>query len=156
MFDLLSERSVYHLPESDLADLIEIAAENTMMASGLARNILELNGIRTQSQGCDYIVMFNGGAHENETISKMEKSEKSVLVYPNPSNKIVTFSLSGDFEGARIQILDTKGAIVWNKSINSMVTRINWDHTASATGIYFYRILQDGGYHRYGKIVIQR
>ncbi len=100
--------------------------------------------------------MFNGGAHENGTISKTVKTEKSVIVYPNPSHEMLTFRLIGDFEGAAIQLVNTNGTVVWNRNVADKETSIDWNHTSLPTGIYFYRIVQNGDAIKEGKLIIQR
>ncbi len=81
--------------------------------------------------------------------TKEEKTNKSILVYPNPSHSRV---FSPSFEGANIEILSLDGSVLKQ-----------WDHYTSnsisledlASGNYFIKVLSDNKLF-YQKIIIQK
>ncbi|MBX7241268.1 MAG: T9SS type A sorting domain-containing protein [Bacteroidia bacterium] len=69
----------------------------------------------------------------------------SGTVYPNPFNSVV--NLVGDFETGNIafEVIDTKGSLVWNQSLEIPQGRqlFTFDLSRLAGGIYFLRVKQN-------------
>jgi GH25 family lysozyme M1 (1,4-beta-N-acetylmuramidase) len=78
------------------------------------------------------------------------------MVYPNPNNGTFTVSIGGsNIEKMQLSVYDALGQMVYNTIVNSGNTQV--DIGNKATGIYFYRIMNEAGDKLIGdgKLVVQ-
>lgn len=75
------------------------------------------------------------------------KSKQAIDVYPNPATDIISFRIT---ENAEITITDLQGKSLINKAISSFNNTISLNNLS--TGLYIYRIVQNGNVTQTGKI----
>jgi hypothetical protein len=75
------------------------------------------------------------------------KSKQSIAVYPNPATDIINFGVS---DNAEIAIADLQGKLLINKAIGRFDNSISLKNLSS--GMYIYRIVQNGNIIQTGKI----
>ncbi|MCK9613703.1 MAG: M1 family aminopeptidase [Bacteroidales bacterium] len=75
-----------------------------------------------------------------------EKTTKNQIltVYPNPSNKIFTFSFLIK-EKARLEIYDISGKEIFKMSLQKNRTSFSWDAASYPQGTYFARLISENG-----------
>ncbi|MFZ6052821.1 T9SS type A sorting domain-containing protein [Halocola ammonii] len=99
-----------------------------------------------------YLVKTNSSGTLN--ISSPESTRSKTSVYPNPfSNSATIFlSLSAD-KRFDLQVLDSHGKIV--RSLENVPYRHTFDRGKLNSGIYYYKVLEDGSFYDSGKFIIQ-
>lgn len=80
-----------------------------------------------------------------------------ISVYPNPSNGFISLKLDENTFVSRLLIEDTRGEVVYQKSVNSILESNSIDLSQLANGIYFLDIiLKDQSQNIKTKIVINK
>ena len=74
----------------------------------------------------------------NVTVGINEFADKTITLYPNPASDQLFFNIDPLFNGV-IQIIDTKGVVVFQSQYDSENSYINCSHLSS--GLYFVRFL---------------
>ncbi len=82
------------------------------------------------------------------------QSNQGVHVFPNPSNRFVTFRLPAWTTDTTIEVMDAGGRVVWQQQMTA--NTVVWEHGHLPQGVYFYRIFQQGESIQEGKVVVQR
>ncbi len=82
------------------------------------------------------------------------QSNQGVHVFPNPSNRFVTFRLPAWTTDTTIEVMDAGGRVVWQQQMTA--DAVVWEHGHLPQGVYFYRIFQQGESIQEGKVVVGR
>lgn len=141
----------------DEIQTFEEYANANLPVSGMAKSILNFNGIKTSHH---YVEPLPGGESlGKKSIAVEEEKEKQVediLLYPNPNNGsfILEGSLKDNQSSGNLVITDIAGKVVYKNSINGNTFRkaIFLD---SSTGIYLYYIEANNEIIHRGKIAVK-
>lgn len=76
--------------------------------------------------------------------------DTNILIYPNPSNDIFTFSNLK--KGDKLEIQNAIGQIVYTATINDSILNVNLKNYEK--GIYFYKIENNSRSLKSGKIIL--
>ncbi len=101
-------------------------------------------------------IIFKLDANNNvsTTVSELSSTKELISVYPNPSNGVFTFQLSGINGPSWVEIYNVMGQKVYTRSINS-TTEINLSNQPN--GVYFYRVLtRESSLMGEGKMVVEK
>ena len=114
-------------------------------------NFREVNGDTIK-----FVAQWVGGSYVDTCgtavgIPEAQTLSSSVLVYPNPSNTIITFQFSND-ASREIIITDQLGREIWRQESNDNAISISVSDFAD--GIYFYSIQDAEGSKANGKFVV--
>jgi len=85
-----------------------------------------------------------------------QKAVYSVKTYPNPADQLVTFEFETAIpsEKSELAIYNSQGKVVYRNSIFSLHELI-WDTSTEKSGIYFYRVMNEGRLLASGKIILK-
>jgi len=101
------------------------------------------------TNGTEGVFYTSNDAIKNET-------QRSVKVYPNPFTNRTTFYFSGkDQNSKEIIIYDVLGKKIDHVKVPSSSRKYELQKKNLKAGVYFYRILENGGISGLGKLVIQ-
>ncbi len=134
--DQISDTAVINISSSEwLSDIWADTAESYVGA------VLKIDGLALKS---------NLG-----TIVYKEKSDRSILFYPNPMKETGVFELSPELNlvGMQIAIYNVTGKMVRNISVSSAKVYINKNEFTS--GVYFYKLIQNSNILKTGKIIVE-
>ncbi len=152
------ERSVFELNESELASIEAIESSTSGFAERLAGMLLEANGIRnyevvpcslpTRLLALKPTALTNTQGHP--------KNGQTVICFPNPTNGLVQFDVSGlniEKLTLTLQITDALGKNLLQKEFESNKAKTTIDGRDWKSGIYFYRITDFQGIDISGKFI---
>ncbi len=92
---------------------------------------------------------INGGGSQS-TINNISNNP-SISIYPNPS--VGVFNFLSQVAISEITIYNVLGEVVYSEKVNS--NRIKMDLKNQPTGIYFYKITDENGVSKSGKIILE-
>jgi len=112
------------------------------------------NGVSYEVAVAPTDVMFNTLPVPNSDNS-VQPAQLGVNIYPNPTNQVVNFSLTGSSRSqSRVYIYNLKGQLIDSFSTSDSEFRWNADRNDKyANGIYFYKI-NNGNKSTRGKFII--
>lgn len=94
-------------------------------------------------QAFAYLYHEAGGIIDNTTGIEQELNTSNMLIYPNPSNGILTLENTSTLTSVTINILDVFGKTIFSKNYTTL-EKENIDLTHQATGIYFVALSSFG------------
>lgn len=84
------------------------------------------------------------------SIGGVENDTKKVMVYPNPFNNRLTIQVNESNSNSNFSLYDVTGKLVMQKTITQSNTSIDIN---VASGLYFYRFINDAGNVQTGKLI---
>ena len=104
----------------------------------------------------NYIYVVSNGVCPNDTsvieiqlqdCAGVDEYElKGFVLYPNPSNGVINIQYSGKGEDVKLDVVDTKGAIVWSKQILfNDGTKQTIDLSTVENGVYYINMTSKNG-----------
>ena len=115
----------------------------------------EFNEVHTYASDGLYDIELNavnvcGTSTVNKTIhvglvgvNGLSETSKAVVIYPNPSNGVVVFSLRKDFILGRVKITDVKGSVVFEREQQAYTPIFEVDLSQLNTGVYIVEITSE-------------
>lgn len=107
---------------------------------------------------------FNDPIFTNETLHKIEenfitvstqrpiKENYSLLVRPNPLQEFAFFEMKKEIKNGLFELYDVSGRLVWQQKFSGAQLELKRNDLTS--GIYFYKISENGNAINSGKIII--
>lgn len=170
LYDFIGANPEYPFGPLGIVDSIQVVPRfgknrNTIFTTGIASygglpfysQVLILEGVGLENYGIfheylTYLVDFcEGGMEACELIlsNAPVESEKEVNISPNPTQGLFTVSISEELLNATCTIVNSLGQVTQSFKL----TDLNNTGQLSSSGIYFWRIEQDGRLMRTGKII---
>ncbi|MBL4707313.1 MAG: T9SS type A sorting domain-containing protein [Flavobacteriales bacterium] len=89
------------------------------------------------------------------SVNNVNGNELSFSIYPNPTKGEFTLVAPKSNESINVEILDTKGQLIYNKVMTAASARINTiDLNTIAKGVYFVKISNEDS-SKVEKLIIQ-
>ncbi|MEQ8702469.1 MAG: T9SS type A sorting domain-containing protein [Phaeodactylibacter sp.] len=155
VFELLSDQSLYTLPEEILVKLEEVAQTGEAFSRTLAGNILSWYGEDIGPENC---------WHERQTEEVEGRSfefepdtRSQLVVFPNPGRERIYFERppASTATAATIRITDAMGRAVWQYTMPAGESQVSWDASRHPTGFYFYQVAAKDGATWNGKLIVE-
>jgi polyhydroxybutyrate depolymerase len=93
-----------------------------------------------------------GGCMSTGIANNKSAEDKTISIYPNPSNGKFTLYVEG-VENTTVQVINLLGAVVFETKVSEQYTKI--DLSTDAKGIYFYKVSSAAGVVKSGKVIIE-
>jgi bacillolysin len=112
----------------------------------------------SDASGTDEGVVIDDFVIENATlgVNDLDKFNKQILVYPNPSANSFTFSFESDYNTIDIDVFDITGKMVLSKKdISKRKNSYVLDMSNYSKGLYFSRIIIEDGVTVVKKLILK-
>lgn len=129
--------STYEFVDTDGPTDTTITYQHVQNAEPLVVATITMNPNETEIIDFNYIVAGVVGIEENEDVS-------SLVVYPNPSNGIMTLNLSSINTPSRINVYDVQGRLVHEENPQSSGISYEMDLLGLGKGLYYLVVLSEG------------
>lgn len=144
----LSTQDNYYSP-SQLKPLIEIIRQNVDETNeglySITYRVTDPSG-NTSNEFTRMVVYTYWPNCTNSTVDVKDVDFNStVLVYPNPSNGLVTIDLKGSLaQNANVEVYNAMGQLVFNQTYTEVAGKYNVDLSNEATGVYTVKLIANG------------
>lgn len=105
----------------------------------------------------NYRITLSGGYDNNYELElkdgMLTVTPSTFLLYPNPTNGLLSIKIGEELLGKTLRIFRTKGKVIYTSQLYNIETRINL--TNQPRGVYFFQIFDGSAVLRSGKFVIQ-
>lgn len=93
----------------------------------------------------NYIFRIEPNAAFNTGLTSPQKKDQSLMIYPNPTDGIVNFSLDAKCkEDGELTIYTANGSVLNNKTIKAGISSFNVDLNKALNGVYLYELSYNG------------
>jgi hypothetical protein len=145
-----------NLGSLEIIELESIAADSSMYAGNIARNILEYANVHhycncLQMTDSAYLKSyFNPGVN-----SRPEDHLLKISTEPNPAHTFVAFNyeLMTEHSSGQVTISDITGKVAYKFNVHGMMGQHVWNLTGTKAGVYYYQLTSEG-LSISGKVVI--
>lgn len=151
-------RDVLHMTSGELTDFNDIASTEV----GDASMVSYTTGVITTQIGpkyrlaCADIQVGEPKPGRSTNISNNKATDNILKVYPNPAKDYVIFEYhTNEQQTARIEVFNIAGQIIYQTSING-ASQTKWNTTTIPSGVYTYKLINEGKTINVGKVVITK
>lgn len=156
IYELIGQKTLYGLEKEDLDWLFEIADNESLEASGWAKNILELYGVAHYPP-----IYFESSSNDNKRIGDFGGNNKwkyELKVQPNPADDYIEFTWNQLPVKPHLKLYNSVGTIVWEGNVSNENNYFYLSTDFLQSGIYYYQLYSGVNIAnaKAGKLIIQK